>query len=293
MLRTPMLTCHRHARDRSQGAHMRDKQAIREAMWTALERAAVVSERTVRDKIPDFHGAEDAAARVFKLEIWQKARVIKSNPDQPQRPLRRRALEDGKIVYMAVPRLRQGQCFVELDPSVINVAPAKAATISGAFRFGKLVTVEDMKLIDLVVSGSVAVNRLGARVGKGGGFADLEFGLAAAAGKLGERTPVVITVHAMQLLQEELPITRHDMPLDYVSTPLELIRCSGGIPRPTGIYWDDLDEEKIAQIPVLQKFKHALPVGPEAPGGRIWPFPPPLTQGPFTETDSLLPPVQP
>lgn len=120
---------------------------------------------------------------------------------------------------MAVPRLRHEQCFVELDPSVIDVALAKAATISRAFRFGKLVTVEDIKLIDLVVSGSVAVNRLGARVGKGGGFADLEFGLVVVAGKFGERTPVVTTVHAMQLLQEELPITRHDMSLDYVATP--------------------------------------------------------------------------
>ena len=48
---------------------MRDKQAIREAMWPAQEGAALVSGRTVHDKIPAFHGAEDAAARVFELEI--------------------------------------------------------------------------------------------------------------------------------------------------------------------------------------------------------------------------------
>lgn len=237
---------------------MRDKQAIREAMWAALERAAVVSGRTVHDKIPAFHGAEEAATRVFELAAWQQARVIKSNPDQPQRPLRRRALEDGKIVYMAVPRLRQEQCFVELDPSIIAASPAKAATISGAFRHGRLVTVEEMEQVDLVVSGSVAVNPLGTRVGKGGGFADLEFGLAVAAGKIDKHTPVVTTVHAMQLLQEELPHTRHDVPLDYVATPQELIKCSGEMPRPTGIYWDDLDEEKIALIPVLQKLRQQL-----------------------------------
>ncbi|PKB63806.1 MAG: hypothetical protein BZY80_05575 [SAR202 cluster bacterium Io17-Chloro-G2] len=234
---------------------MRDKQAIREAVWTALEQAAVVRGRSVHDKIPAFHGADEAAQRVFGLDIWQAARVIKSNPDQPQRPLRQRALEKGKTVYMAVPRLRQEQCFVELDPSVIDLPPAKAATISGAFRCGKLVTVEEMRSVDLVVSGSVAVNRSGVRVGKGGGYADLEYGLAVAAGIVKPGTPVITTVHDMQLLEEDLPSTQHDVPIDYVATPGELIRCSGEMPRPTGIYWDDLGETKIAQIPVLQKMR--------------------------------------
>ena len=234
---------------------MRDKHAIREAMWTALEQAAVVRGRSVHDKIPAFYGADEATQRVFSLDVWQAARVIKSNPDQPQRPLRQRALEEGKTVYMAVPRLRQEQCFVELDPSVIDSPPAKAATISGAFRCGKLVTVEGMRAVDLVVSGSVAVNRSGARVGKGGGYADLEYALAAAAGIVKPTTPVVTTVHAMQVLDEELPFTQHDVPIDFVATPEELIRCSGEMPRPSGIYWDDLDEVKIAQIPVLQKMR--------------------------------------
>ena len=234
---------------------MRDKHAIREAMWTALEQAAVVRGRSVHDKIPAFYGADEAAQRVFSLDVWQAARVIKSNPDQPQRPLRQRALEEGKTVYMAVPRLRQEQCFVELDPSVIDSPPAKAATISGAFRCGKLVTVEEMRAVDLVVSGSVAVNCSGARVGKGGGYADLEYALAAAAGIVKPTTPVVTTVHAMQVLDEELPFTQHDVPIDFVATPEELIRCSGEMPRPSGIYWDDLDEAKIAQIPVLQKMR--------------------------------------
>ncbi len=224
-------------------------------MWTALEQAAVVRGRSVHDRIPAFYGAEEAAQRVFALDIWRSARVIKSNPDQPQRPLRQRALEDGKIVYMAVPRLRQEQCFVELDPSVIDSPPAKAATISGAFRCGKLVTVEEMRSVDLVVSGSVAVNRSGTRVGKGGGYADLEYGLAAAAGIVTPATPVITTVHAMQVLKEDLPSNHHEVPIDYVATPIELIRCTGETPRPTGIYWEDLDETKIAQIPVLQKMR--------------------------------------
>jgi 5-formyltetrahydrofolate cyclo-ligase len=234
---------------------MRDKTAIREAVWSALEAARVVRGRSVHDKIPDFHGAEAAADRVLDLDVWRRARVLKSNPDKAQRPLRQRALEEGKLLYMAVPRLRDERCFVELDPARLDASPAKASTIEGAFRHGRLVFIEEMQPVDLVVSGSVAVSRQGVRIGKGGGFADLEYGLAAAAGIVGADTPVITTVHPMQVLAEELPWTHHDVPVDYVVTPAETIRCTSHLPRPAGIYWGDLDEAKIAEIPVLQKLR--------------------------------------
>ncbi len=59
----------------------------------------------------------------------------------------------------------------------------------------------------------------------------------------------------MKVLAEEMPLTRHDVPLDYVVTPEEIIQCGGGLPHPSGIYWDDLDEAKIAEIPLLLKLR--------------------------------------
>jgi 5-formyltetrahydrofolate cyclo-ligase len=236
---------------------MRSKDEVREAVWTAMELAGAAHTKKVHDKIPYFRGAQEAADQVFELPAWQNARVLKGNPDKAQRPLRQRALEEGKVLYMAVPRLKQEQCFVELDPGVLGVSPEEASTISGAFRHGQPVFVEEMRPVDLVISGSVAVNRLGARVGKGGGYADLEYGLAIAAGIVAPNTPVVTTVHAMQVLDEELPWTHHDVFVDYVVTPNEVIYCGGEMPRPTGIYWEDLDESKISKIPVLQKLRAA------------------------------------
>lgn len=237
---------------------MRDKWAIREEVWTALETARVVRGRSVHDKIPHFIGCDDAALQVTELPEWQAARAVKSNPDQPQRPLRQLALEQGKLLYMAVPRLKDERVFIELDPTRPEVDPKKASTISGAFRVGRPVYVSEMQPVDLVISGSVAVNRRGVRIGKGGGFADLEYGLAAAAGILTPQTPVISTVHAMQVLDEELPWTQHDVPLDIVITVDEVIRCdqgSGDLPRPRGIYWEDLDERKIRSIPLLVKLR--------------------------------------
>ena len=237
---------------------MRDKWAIRESVWTALETARVVRGRSVHDRIPNFIGSEQAAVLASELPEWVAARAIKSNPDQAQRPLRRLALEQGKLLYMAVPRLREERVFIELDPSRPEIEPSNASTISGAFKVGRPVYVHEMQPIDLVISGSVAVNSQGVRIGKGGGFADLEYGLASAAGVVKPGTPVISTVHPMQLLDEDLPWTQHDVPLDIVVTTEAVIRCDSGreeLPRPKGIYWEDLNERKIRSIPLLVKLR--------------------------------------
>ena len=237
---------------------MRDKWAIRESVWTALETARVVRGRSVHDRIPNFIGSEQAAVLASELPEWVAAHAIKSNPDQAQRPLRRLALEQGKLLYMAVPRLKDERVFIELDPSRPEIEPSKASTISGAFKVGRPVYVHEMQPIDLVISGSVAVNSQGVRIGKGGGFADLEYGLASAAGVVKPGTPVISTVHPMQLLDEDLPWTQHDVPLDIVVTTETVIRCDNDreqLPRPKGIYWEDLNERKIRSIPLLVKLR--------------------------------------
>ena len=65
----------------------------------------------------------------------------------------------------------------------------------------------------------------------------------------------------MQVLDEELPWTQHDVPLDFVITVDGVIRCVGDrerFPRPQGIYWEDLDERKIRSIPLLVKLREGM-----------------------------------
>ncbi len=101
--------------------------------------------------------------------------------------------------------------------------------------------------------GSVAAARDGARLGKGGGFADLEFALASAAGLIGPDTLCVTTVHELQLVPAgTIPLTGHDVPVDLIVTPERIIDCRPGAARgPIRPCWDDLTEEKIAAIPLL------------------------------------------
>jgi 5-formyltetrahydrofolate cyclo-ligase len=233
---------------------MGDKQAVRERVWKLLERHAVARFPGAHGRIPNFVGAEAAAERLAGLDEWRTARVFKANPDAPQLPVRARALEDGRILYMAVPRLRQPKPFILLDPAKLPGSPRSAASIRGAAGAGHPVAISRMRRVDLVVCGSVAVNRRGARIGKGGGFSDLEFGLLTEAGLVTKDTVVATTVHPLQVLDEDLPETGHDFRVDLIVTPENAIRVRTHH-RPTGIVWADLEEEKIDEIPVLRNLR--------------------------------------
>jgi 5-formyltetrahydrofolate cyclo-ligase len=157
-----------------------------------------------------------------------------------------------------VPRLRDEKPFIELDPKRLKCAPYVASSIKGASRYGRPVALAEVAKIDLIVCGSVAVNRRGARVGKGGGYSDLEFALLTEEKKIDRNTPIVTSIHPLQILDEELPMTEHDIPLTAVVTPNEFIPIDRRLRRPKGIYWNMLPEEKIEAIPVLKRRRSKL-----------------------------------
>ncbi|HEY3009754.1 MAG TPA: 5-formyltetrahydrofolate cyclo-ligase [Micromonosporaceae bacterium] len=230
------------------------KAALREEVWAALRRARVARFPGAAGRIPNFAGAEAAAERLRATEDWRRAGMVKANPDSAQLPVRERALQDGKTVYMAVPRLTEPDPFFLLDPEHLTDAPRRAASIRGASRSARRVAVADLAPVDMVVMGCVAAGEDGARLGKGGGFADLEFALAAAAGLVAAHALVVTTVHELQVRPAgRIPTTAHDVPLDLVVTPDRIIDCrERRTGRPAGgILWAELTREKISSIPLL------------------------------------------
>ncbi len=63
------------------------KQAIREQIWARLMAEHVAAfPFPIVGRIPNFQGAEQAAARLADLPEFRGAQVIKVNPDSPQRP---------------------------------------------------------------------------------------------------------------------------------------------------------------------------------------------------------------
>jgi 5-formyltetrahydrofolate cyclo-ligase len=227
------------------------KQAIRNRIWDLLEREGAV-EPGVHGYIPAFTGAEAAAERLAQLSAWQKARVIKVVPDRAQQPVRERALRDGKLLYMAVPKLADDPPFYELDPAHFTVPPAEAADRKAATQVATKVGTDQMRPVHLVICGSVAVNHHGARLGKGAGYSDIEVALLQEAGLISPATVIATTVHPLQVLDEQLPETSHDFSVDLIVTPDEIIECAPQR-RPTGLDWTQLTAAQIAAIPVLAK----------------------------------------
>jgi len=234
---------------------MKTKEALREEIWALMEKERVALFPGAQGRIPNFVGAESCARLLAESFLWKRAKVIKVNPDSPQRAIRRMALEQSKILYMAVPRLRSPKPFIELNPKRLKASAYGASSIKGAATYGRPASLDEMEKIDLIVCGSVAVNRRGARVGKGGGYSDLEYALLRESGKVTPETPIVTSVHALQILDGELPMTEHDIPLNAIITPQELIDIRPRYPKPKGIYWEILPPEKIEGIPVLKARK--------------------------------------
>lgn len=228
------------------------KQELREQVWDELEESGVARfPYPPHGRIPNFAGASDAAERLTELEGWQSANVIKSNPDAPQLPVRRAALRGGKTVYVAVPRLRDERCFLRLDPAEIDDVD-HATTIGGSAEVGVPVAPGEMDSVDLIVSGSVAVNREGRRVGKGEGYSDLEFALLREFGLVDDGTPTATTVHDRQVVDAAIPTTAHDVPIDDIVTPERTVE-TGPHAKPSGIHWDELADERRDEIPILRR----------------------------------------
>lgn len=223
------------------------KQAVRERVWAALDAPGAIVPPGAAGHIPSFVGADRAAQRLSELDVWRRATVVKANPDRAQLPVREAALREGKLLYMAVPAMAKPTPFYLLDPSQVG---ADAAASKVAAQVAPTVGPGEMRPVDLVVCGTVAVNRRGARVGKGAGYSDLEVALLTEAGLVGPETVIVTTVHPLQVIDEDIPETDHDFRVDLIITPEQVIEC-GSPRRPTRIVWEHLSCEKIRAIPVL------------------------------------------
>lgn len=195
------------------------KQRLREDMWNKLERAGVARfPLPISGRIPNFHGSDRAAEKLAELEEWKSAEIVVANPDSPQRKVRELALKGDKTLVMASPRLKRG--YLIMEPQKVKGREDYASTIKGAFRLGRSIDIKTLPRVDLVITGCVAVDLHGRRLGKGGGYGDREIGMIRE--KFGD-IAVATTVHELQIV-EDIPCEEHDQRIDIIVTPNRVIR---------------------------------------------------------------------
>lgn len=172
-------------------------------------------------KIPDFKGSILAAENLASTSIWKSAKTVFVSPDSAQTPVRYLALKQGKNLIMASPNLEHGYLFLKSDDflDLDDKQVKEAATKEGAFKY---CVDEEIPKIDLVVEGSVAVDKSGNRIGKGKGFADMEIDDLFKKSLITDNTRIATTIHSLQLV-DFVPTESHDMKLNMVVTTDEIL----------------------------------------------------------------------
>lgn len=199
-----------------------DKERLRNLIWSTLEENNLSrSPKPPYGRIPDFVGSTEAAQKLRSTEEWQNCELIFSSPDSTQKKVREFALVDKKILIMASPKLKNG--FLLIEPQDVKGNEEAASTKNGAFKFGK--RIYEFPEVDLVVEGSVAVDKTGNRLGKGGGYGDREISELITKKAIIKTTPIATTVHEVQII-DEVPTEEHDQKINMIVTPERIIRIN-------------------------------------------------------------------
>ncbi|XP_027948077.1 methenyltetrahydrofolate synthase domain-containing protein isoform X2 [Eumetopias jubatus] len=235
------------------------KQDIREQIWDYMESQNLADfPRPVHHRIPNFKGASHAAEHFPRLQAFKMARTIKVNPDAPQTNARFFVLDSKKTLLVPTPRLRTG-LFNKITPppGATKDILRKCATSQGVRNYSTPVGLDSRVLVDLVVVGSVAVSEKGWRIGKGEGYADLEYAMMVSMGAVSQGTPVVTIVHDCQVIDiPEALLEDHDLTVDYILTPTRVIATGCKRPKPTGILWCKISCEVMGKIPILRSLRY-------------------------------------
>ncbi|KFP48092.1 Methenyltetrahydrofolate synthase domain-containing protein, partial [Cathartes aura] len=204
-------------------------------------------------------GASHAATRLLGLQEFKAANTVKINPDAPQKNARFLTLEARKTLLVPTPRLRTGLFNKIVPPSGATKEILRiCATSQGIKEYSVPVGLDGKARVDLVVVGSVAVSEKGWRIGKGEGYADMEYAMMVSMGAVQEDTPVVTIVHDCQVVDiaEEL-LDDHDLTVDYILTPTRTIKTNCKRPKPQGIMNSGvLSYEMLGKIPILKSLRY-------------------------------------
>lgn len=224
--------------------------AVLKKLCTFLTHHALVT--TTRPPLPtrypQFLGAEKASIRAAVLDEFRAAKVVLVSPGVAV--LSDTVLQQGKTLVSPTPGLREEKVFQKLiqneKESVEGIREPK---------YTRLELAKDVK-IDVLVVGSMLVDKLGRRMGKKREQVGLEFVLG---GLSTQKKLVVITlVHDCQVVDEvpESLFSSMDVPVDIIVTPTKVIRVKDRLPKPNTILWNKVTEIMMENIPMLESVRN-------------------------------------
>ncbi|XP_014241719.1 methenyltetrahydrofolate synthase domain-containing protein isoform X2 [Cimex lectularius] len=232
------------------------KASIRNQMWAKLESSdLVLFPRPCKYRIPRIKGENEAVERLAQLDIFKSAKVVKVNLDKAHERVRLEVIQSGKELVAGTPGLREAVFLLMRPPMEPNkMANKMAASRIGIHHLGMALDFSSESKADLVILGSVAVDKKGHRIGKGEGFSDLEYALLSKLGAISPNAVIATIVHDVQVYDEfpESMFKPHDVPVDVIVTPTQVIEVEKRLPRPS-LMWNLLSNRRVNDIPIIRQ----------------------------------------
>ncbi|XP_025206478.1 uncharacterized protein LOC112602557 isoform X2 [Melanaphis sacchari] len=236
------------------------KKDIRQKVWEFMEEnLLVIFPKPCFNRIPNFKGCNNVSLLLEKLDEFKKAKTVQVTPDKAQETARFLTLNWGKRLLVPLLRLKEGLLqnvslpFAEPSAKMLR----SASTQKGLRKWGnKLITLDQNNdiHIDMIILGSVAVDKKGRRIGIGNGFCDLEFVILSSMNMVTDNTVVVTIVHDVQVF-DTLPndiFKPYDVPVDIIITSNEIIRVENRLDRPKDVFWNYISKRRLLEMPPLQ-----------------------------------------
>lgn len=237
------------------------KSDVRSRVWSELRKVAYPDSRFHYDFnsfIADFEGSRQATERLLRLPSFNAAQLLFIAPDNCLEYLRLAILRAGKAILMTTYGIRRG--FWLLDPRAIpEELYVYASTLDGMEKVGTHICLREMRdrnlTVDMMITGTGAINREGIRFGKGHGYFDLEWGMLSTLHVASQDTTTVCLVHDCQVLDETLQPDEFDTVCDVIVTPKGLIDVQQAQKPKCGILWPRLQPGMMEGIPPLRELK--------------------------------------
>jgi 5-formyltetrahydrofolate cyclo-ligase len=196
------------------GREFKAKAEVRQFVWRLLEESCQGRfPFPLKGRIPNCAGSGQAAGRLLELASFRRARVVFCAPDYAIKAARDLVLEEDKTLAFAMPHMT---AFLQMRGA------GRKTSIKAMGKAGRPLE----SPIDLKVSGCVAVDLKGNRIGKGSGYGDQEVAKLRAWGLLPSGPfPFVTLCHPLQLFDDLSHLAEpHDVSVSAVCTAEGIIR---------------------------------------------------------------------
>lgn len=241
----------------------------RELIWNELAKVARPDSRFHWDFssfICDFEGSEKCSDHVMDTEALKNrgTRQVFITPDNCLEDLRYKLIRAGIPFVMTTYGIVRG--FYRLDPSTIPVSDQRyAATLDGFDRYAVAVPLAQLQRGEkfaLLVTGGSAVSSNGVRFGKGHGYFDFEWAVLSELGLTDESSVVADVVHDCQFVNEVMPAERHDVVVDWVVTPTQVIHIEQSSRQRGRVFWEMVPGTEFERLGIVAELRAIQNLGP-------------------------------